>query len=157
MANPRLLRRTRGGYDLRLDGTERDLLRRLLDELRALLIAESTASDPAVARLFPPAYPDDLLENLDFERGAGSGLLAERLAGLDGAAASLDAKAPTEDQLMALLRSINDLRIVYGVKLDITEETGPDDFGDERERATFELYLWLGWIVQNLVEGLAEG
>jgi hypothetical protein len=150
----RLLRRRRGGYELRLDGTERDLLRQLLSDLRALLVSENTASDPGVARLFPPAYPDDLLENLDYERGAGHGLLAERLAGLDLAVAALDAATPTEEQLMALLRSINDLRIVYGIRLDVTEETGPGDFDDERERATFDLYMWLGWIVQHLVEGL---
>jgi hypothetical protein len=154
VAGRRLLRRTRGGYELRLTDTERDLLRRLLGDLRTLLMAENTASDPAVARLFPPAYPDDLLENLDYERGAGHGLLADRLRGLDDAVAALDAEHPAEDQLMALLRSINDLRIVYGVKLDVTEETGPGDFDDERERATFDLYMWLGWIVQHLVEGL---
>jgi Domain of unknown function (DUF2017) len=157
VVNRRLLRRTRGGYELRLDGTERDLLRRLLTDLRGLLVAESTASDPAVARLFPPAYPDDLLQNLDFERGAGHGLLAERLAGLDQAAAALDAANPSEDQLMALLRSINDLRLVYGVNLDVTEETEQSDFDGERERATFELYMWLGWIVQHLVDGLGAG
>jgi hypothetical protein len=154
VANRRLLRRTRGGYELRLDGTERDLLRQLMGDLRALLVAENTASDSAVARLFPPAYPEDLLQNLDFERGAGHGLLAERLAGLDQAVAALDAESPSEDQLMALLRSINDLRLVYGVKLDVTEETEPSDFDDERQRATFDLYMWLGWIVQHLVEGL---
>jgi Domain of unknown function (DUF2017) len=156
VAARRLLRRKNDAYELRLDDAGRDVLRQLLAELRALLLAENPASDPAVARLFPPAYPDDLLENLDFERGAGHGLLAERLAGLEDAVAALDAPSPSEAQILSLLRSINDLRLVYGVKLDVTEETGPEDFDDERERATFDLYIWLGWIVQHLVEGLSE-
>lgn len=156
MALRRILKRKRGSYELRLDEQERELIRQLLDELRSLLREENTASDPAVARLFPPAYPEDLLQNLDYERAAGSSLLADRLEGLAVAEAALDTPSPTEDQLMALVRSVNDLRLVYGVKLDVTEETGPGDFSDERERATFQLYLWLGWVVQELVEGLSE-
>ena len=72
MAVRKLVRRKRDGFDLRFDDNERDLLGHLLGELRSLLIAENPASDPGVARLFPPAYPDDLLQNLDFERGAGN-------------------------------------------------------------------------------------
>ena len=150
----RLVRRRRDGYELRFDDAERDLLRQILGELRALLIAENPASDPAVARLFPPAYPDDLLENLDFERSAGNGLLAERLATLDEAEAAIGEPLVSEEALTALLRAVNDLRLVYGVKLDVKEESGRTDFADERERATWDLYVWLGWVVQHIVEGL---
>lgn len=152
----RLVRRRRDGYELRFTDEERDLLRQILGELRALLIAENPASDPGVARLFPPAYPDDLLENLDYERTAGNGLLAERLATLDEAEAALAEPLVSEEALMALLRAVNDLRLVYGVKLDVTEEAGRADFTDERERATWDLYVWLGWVVEHIVSGLGE-
>jgi Domain of unknown function (DUF2017) len=151
----RPLRHGRGGFELRLDDAERDMLRHLLDEQRQLLNAESSASDPAVARLFPPAYPDDLLQNLDYERAAGAGLLADRIAGLQDAEAAIDAPHPGEEQLLALLRSLNDLRLVWGVRLDISEDTDEADFPDAQDRNTYHLYLWLSWLVQSLVEGMS--
>lgn len=150
----RLLRHTRGGFELRLDDAEREMLRHLLEEQRRLLEAQSSATDPAVARLFP-AYPDDLLQNLDYERAAGSSLLADRLAGLREAEAAIDAPRPGEEQLLALLRSINDLRLVLGVRLDVSEDTDESAFADEHERDTYHLYLWLSWVVQALVEGMS--
>lgn len=157
MPGRKLVRRHRDGFELRLDDTERDLLRGVIGELRALLIAENPASDPAVGRLFPPAYPDDLLQNLDFERTAGSGLLAERLQSLDEADAALSATRLSEDSLMALVRVVNDLRLVYGTRLNVTEESSRDGFTDDRERATFDLYLWLGWLIEHMVEALGNG
>ena len=112
MAVRRLVRRRGHKYELRLDDAERALLRQQLGSIRSLLLAESPASDPGVARLFPPAYPDDLLQNLDYERSAGNGLLAERLAGLDEAEAALAGQRVSEERLMALLRCSNDLRLV---------------------------------------------
>ncbi len=82
------------GFELRLQDPERQELGAMLKSLRTLLIAESPASDPAMVRLFPPAYPDDLLRNLDFERTSGGGLLAGRLESLDRAEASLQAASP---------------------------------------------------------------
>ena len=156
MAVRKLVRRHRDGFELRLDDNERALLRALIAELRALLIAENPATDPAVGRLFPPAYPDDLLQNLDFERSAGSGLLAERLAGLDEAEAALGAPRLSEDALMALMRVVNDLRLVYGTRLDVTEESESDHFATEAERDTFDLYVWLGWLIGHMVEALGS-
>jgi hypothetical protein len=153
----KLVRRHRDGFELRLDDSERELLRAVIGELRTLLIAENPASDPAVARLFPPAYPDDLLQNLDFERTAGSGLLAERLKSLEEADAALSATRLSEDALMALMRVVNDLRLVYGTRLDVTEESARDGFTDEHGRATFDLYLWLGWLIEHMVDALGQG
>ncbi len=156
MGAPRLVRRRRDGYELRLEVRERELLREQLGSMRALLLAENPASDVGVARLFPPAYPDDLLENLDYERTAGNGLLEERLAGLDEAEAALRDQRVSEERLTALLRCINDLRLVYGVRLDVTEETARADFDDPQDLATFDLYLWLGWLIEHIVGALGD-
>ena len=156
MAVLRLVKRRRDGYELRLDDRERELLREQLGSMRSLLLAESPASDAGVARLFPPAYPDDLLENLDYERTAGNGLLAERLAGLDDAEAALADQRVTEARLLALLRSINDLRLVYGVRLDVREETGRGDLEDPEDRAAYDVYVWLGWLMEQIVQALSE-
>lgn len=157
MAVRRLVRRRRDGYELRLDDPERELLAEQLRGMRSLLIAENPASDAGVARLFPPAYPDDLLQNLDYERTAGNSLLAERLSGLDEAEAALSDDRIDEERLLALLRAINDLRLIYGVRLDVTEDTGRADFDDAQDRATYDVYVWLGWLMEHLVRALAEG
>jgi hypothetical protein len=150
----RLVRRRRDGYELRLDDTERELLAEQLGSMRSLLLAESPASDAGVARLFPPAYPDDLLENLDYERTAGNGLLAERLVGLDEAEAALTDPRVSEARLLALLRSINDLRLVDGVRLDVTEGSGRTDFDDAQDRATYDVYVWMGGLIEDIVNAL---
>ncbi len=156
MAVLRLVRRRRDGYELRLEDRERELLREQLAAMRALLLAENPASDVGVARLFPPAYPDDLLENLDYEQMAGNGLLAERLAGLDEAEAALGDPRVSEERMLSLMRSINDVRLVWGVRLEVTEETGSADFDDPRDRATYDVYLWLGWLMEQIVGALGE-
>jgi hypothetical protein len=121
------------------------------------LLQESPSSDPGVARLFPPAYPDDLLQNLDYERTAGNDLLAQRLAAIDIVAGSIDAKRLTEEQLLAWLSATNDLRLVMGTRLEITEETTEEDFaGDEAAEQTYGLYSYLTWLVAEFVEALGR-
>jgi hypothetical protein len=153
----RLVRRRDDGYELRLREPERRVVAGMFTELRALLIAETPASDPAMVRLFPPAYPDDLLRNLDYERTAGGGLLAGRLDDLDRADRSLDASRISEEDLVATMRIVNDLRLIYGTRLDLTEDTARDDLPNDEDRATFDVYMWLGWFIQDIVETLATG
>ena len=156
MAQDAFVVRHGDGFELRLDDNDLALLRRIIGELRALLISENPASDPAVARLFPPAYPDDILRNLDYEQTAGGGLLAERLADLDRAEAALGAARADEDALMALMRTVNDLRLVYGTRLDVKEESEPEDFAEDGDRATFYLYVRLAWLIQDALEALGD-
>src|SRR5205823_1081916 len=50
----RVVRTRKGDFELRLPAGERDILRSLPGQLRELL----TTDDPALERLFPPAYKD---------------------------------------------------------------------------------------------------
>jgi hypothetical protein len=144
-------------FEVKLGAEERVALRDLCKQLRELLLQESPSSDPGVARLFPPAYPDDLLQNLDYERTAGNDLLAQRLAAIDIVAGSIDAKRLTEEQLLAWLSATNDLRLVMGTRLEITEETTEEDFaGDEAAEQTYGLYSYLTWLVAEFVEALGR-
>ena len=156
MARGGPVRRTRqGDFELRLDGGDRDVLRGLPGQLRELLEREDPSSDPAVARLYPAAYPDDPLRNLEYEQVAGDDLTAGRLAAIDRMEATLDADRLSEDDVLAWLGVCNDLRLVLGSRLDITEETTQRDFAreDPRSRA-YALYTYLTWLVDAIVEGL---
>ena len=124
--------------------------------MRQLLLSENPAADPDLARLYPPAYPDDPLRNLDFERTAGDELLGQRLAAIDVVAATASAKTLTEDQLLAWLGALNNTRLVLGTRLDVTEESTEEDFaGDEAREGSYGLYIFLTWLVGNIVEVLS--
>jgi hypothetical protein len=141
-----------GGVDVRLPLGIRDVLRSLCDQLEALLTIGDRSSDPALQRLSPAAYPDDPLRELEFEQLAGDDLAAGRLADLRELSASVDADVLDDEQVLAWLRTLNDLRLVLGTRLDVTEESGVEDFaGDEASSSAFELYGALGMIQSELL------
>jgi len=144
-------------FALRLSGEDRDLLRALCGQLRDLLHDPDPVSDPAIARLFPPAYPEDPLRNLDFEREAGSELHAERLAAVDVVDTSLAADHLTEDEALAWLASVNGLRLVLGTRLDVTEETTEADYPEgDPDGDAFAMYLFLTWLEAGIVDALSS-
>jgi hypothetical protein len=141
-----------GGVQVRLPSGLRDVLRSLCDQLETLITTEDRSSDPALARLSPAAYPDDPLRELEFEQMAGDDLAAGRLAALRELRDTAGADVLGEEQALAWLRTLNDLRLVLGTRLDVTEESGYDDFaGHEASSVAFELYLELGLIQGELL------
>jgi hypothetical protein len=150
------VRRTRrGDFELRLDPQERDILRALPDQLRELIRHEDPTSDPAMARLYPAAYPDDPIQNLEYERLAVDRLTSQRLSSIDAMEASIDADRLTEELLLSWLAVLNDLRLVLGTRLEITEDTTVADFAPDDPRASvFALYGYLTWLVDAIVSAL---
>jgi hypothetical protein len=151
-------RTRRGDFELRLSPDERTILRGLPDQLRNLIENEDPTSDPAMARLYPPAYEDDPIRNLEFERMAGDDLTSQRLSSINAMEGSIDADLLSEEQLLSWLGVLNDLRLVLGTRLEITEETTEEDFaaGDPRA-STFALYAYLTWLVDAIVRALDPG
>jgi hypothetical protein len=139
-----------GGIEVHLPDGIRGLLGQLCDQLEQLLEKEDPASDPAMARLFPAAYPDDPLRELEFERMTGDDLTRGRLASLRTVRASLQADVLHEEQSLAWLATLNDVRLVLGSRLDVAEESTAADFPGE-EAGTFEIYLLLGELQGRLL------
>jgi hypothetical protein len=123
-----------------------------------LLTSENPSSDPAVARLFPPALPDDdVLGNLEYEQHHGDELLLSKLEALDTVDRTLDRPELTEDELLAWLGSLNSIRLVVGTRLGVTEESTEKDFsGDERDVEMFQLYGYLTWLQGWVIEALDQ-
>ena len=159
MARGGPIRRTRrGDFDLRLEPGERDVLRGLPDQLRQLIENEDPTSDPAMARLYPPAYLDDPIRNLEYERLAGDDLTSQRLASIGAMESTIDAERLTEEQLLSWLGVLNDLRLVLGTRLEITEDMTEDDFSpDDPRTSSFALYAYLTWLVDAIVRALDPG
>ena len=142
----RPVRRLRSGrFQVHLSSDERELLRSLPGQLKVLLGTD----DPSLRRLFPPAYRDDEEQEAEYKRLTREDLLERHTAALDVMTGTVDATELSEEQLSGWLSAINDLRLVLGTQLDVTE----DDIGGET--ALHELYRYLSYLEEMVVEALA--
>jgi Domain of unknown function (DUF2017) len=190
-------RRSRGGgVVVTLEAGEIAVLDHLLGELvdlvappddmadtdplaRAIGIGTATEKpqDPALARLFPDAYSEDVEAAADFRRYTEVGLRDTKVRNATIARASLHRSGlaggdhPTEpsrnqrmrltsEEAQAWLGALNDLRLTLGVRLDVTEDTEDIDDAivelpeDDPRRPMWQVYLWLGWLQETLVGAL---
>jgi Domain of unknown function (DUF2017) len=127
------------------------LLRELLDELETLL---EDPEDPALRRLFPPAHTDR--ENEEQYRSlVGDQLLSGRTKALATVRDTLGRDTLAPDEADAWLRALNDVRLVLGTRLDVSEEIDWEavDLQDARGR-DLAVYGYLSWLQEQLVEAL---
>jgi hypothetical protein len=150
----RIERNGDGSYALRLPEEERALLRFLPAELRSLLEAEP--DNPGLRRLFPPAY-DDEQDEAAFRELMGNELLDGRRRALDVLAETASAERLTGEQAQAWLTALNDLRLVLGTRLDVSDESLLEDLAEDDPRAPdLALYAYLSWLQEQLVEALSS-
>jgi Domain of unknown function (DUF2017) len=144
-------------------GTADDLDRLLAEAVKAAETAEepSIPEDPVLARLLPDAYQDDPASAGEFRKYTESSL---REAKKYFAQTLLDTLPPsggrvrlTGDQARDWMRALNDVRLMFGVRLEVTEDfeeqlaaLAPDD----PKVAAFEVYGWLGAVQESLVRAL---
>lgn len=159
----RAVRRTSAGFVLDLDADEIHLVRRLIGEVRQLVV-DGAPDDPKLQRLFPPAYTDDEAGESEYRRLMRDELVTSRVAAIDAVEAVL---APTESGeaggsgravfdhagLEALATSLNSVRLVLGTLLGISDEDAEPD-SDVPEVA---LYHFLSWMLDGVVEALVTG
>ena len=143
-----MLRRERDGYRLRLGRDERELLARLARELRDLVVDDQ--ADPSLERLFPPASAD-ARDAADFDRLVRSSLVATKTHALATLERTAGAERLTAQELEQWLVALNDLRLVLGTRLGVTEDL------DERRYAEpgVGLYAWLTWLQATVIEAVA--
>jgi hypothetical protein len=120
-------------------------------------------ADPVVARLLPDAYQDDPEKAGEFRKYTESSL---REAKKYFAQTLLETLPPeggkvrlTGDQARDWLRALNDIRLMFGVRLEVTEEFEEQLAGldpKDPRLAAFEVYGWLGAVQESLVHALAR-
>ena len=150
----RISRTRRGSYEIQLPEPERSLLGNLVEQLHELL-AETT-DDPTVRRLFPTAYNEDPERDREYHQLVRDELLERRLAALATVEATLVEPELTEEQLTAWLGAINDLRLVLGTRLDVSEELLDVD-ADDPDAPAYAVYEYLGFLLNEVVDALEEG
>lgn len=175
-------KRTRRGVESKLDAVEAAVLAQCAGELLELLGEGRPGSDdplaalvglppeqvrrpadPALARLFPDAYGPDFGDAADeFRRYTEADLRAGKRA---AATELLRAVQPLvagggrllldREQADRWLAGLNDLRLVLGTRLAVTEEEAPAELASEDPRWQLsQIYHWLGWLQESLISCL---
>ncbi len=128
--------------------------------------------DPVLQRLLPDAYRDDPEEAGEFRRFTESALTSAKVANAETVLASLaaggmdladESEAPVEielgpDEVQAWLRSLTDIRLSLAVRLGIETEEDTmllESSSDPAVVAMGELYDWLGYVQETLVQALS--
>jgi hypothetical protein len=163
-----------GKLTLKLDYAEQGVLSQLFDQMTELLddpenelgtdplaqllnMAGSTqiSDNPALARLFPDGYSDDEHASADFRRFTEQDLRAQKqaaLATVQGTLSGWSGKTTiTSQQAQDWLKAINDLRLVLGTRLEITDEVETDFEADE---PGIHLYNYLTYLQGTLIDAL---
>ncbi len=155
---PARVKRTRkGDFLLRLTRNDRDVVRALPAQLRELLSGPTPPGDPAMERLFPAAYPDDVSRSQEFDRMVREDLVSERLSAVETMERTLDAERVDEEELLAWLSAINDLRLVLGTRIGVTEEmTFADLRSDDPRTPSLALYAFLSVLEEDVVAALSR-
>jgi Domain of unknown function (DUF2017) len=151
----RFTRTARGEYHVRLRPEERAVLMTLPDQLATIVAAGRT---DATVRLFPPAYSNEPEMDAEYQRLMGDELVRRRQESVALVRDTLGRDYLTEDELRAWVGVCNDLRLVLGTVLDVSEERDVLDVEqtseDMPQRA---LYLLLSAIVDEGVYALSQG
>lgn len=135
---------------LQLSSAERDLMSTLLSQYEELVASDG--DDPALARLFPVAYPHDPDAAAEFRRYTRAGLVDSKSANAGAVAVDLTMGSTidlTPESAARWLPLLTDLRLVVAERLGIRVDGDPipdDSLG--------EVYHWLGALQIHLIEAI---
>jgi hypothetical protein len=147
----RIRRNRRGSFTINLPDEERELLNGLPGQLRELL---GSGDQPSLRRLFPAAYHLDAEKDAEYHDLMRSDLLASKLSRAELLESTAQATELTEEQLLGWMGAVNDLRLVLGTQLDVSEDD--DELDDDDPRAGhFGLYHYLGYLLENIIRALS--
>tara|TARA_Y100000758_G_scaffold299399_1_gene261960 strand:- start:58 stop:501 length:444 start_codon:yes stop_codon:yes gene_type:complete len=132
--------------EVKIGEEERQLIGDLIDQLRELLLATSPEGklDPSLRRLYPTAYVDDVRHEQEYQRSARDQLLERRLSHLDVVESTLNDAELNSDSVTAWITTVNDLRLVLGTHLDVSEDDESkilDSGGPQEQQQAIYHYL----------------
>ena len=163
-----------GQITLTLDVGEREVLGQLFDQVEQLLdelTSQDTSDplelmlgmngstqisqDPALARLFPDGYSEDEHASADFRRFTEQDLRQQKIAALTDVRKGIQAAANpaviSDLQAQSWLKALNDLRLVLGTRLEISDD---NDFDFDSDEPGIHLYNYLTYLQGTLIDAL---
>ena len=178
-------RNTRKGITGELEAAERDLIRRLFEDIISMLEREGIADedplaamvgldskavkpgDSALLRLLPDAVKNDDGEALEFRRLTERSLREDKVAALRASSLLLEQSHVqlTAEQARLFARAVNDVRLVLADRLKIeTDEDahalhGIDDWSQAEDLDTYLalVYNFMTWLQETLMQALLDG
>jgi len=153
----RVVTRSGSGYTLHLGKDEREVVTRLLAELRTMQSDPDAAE--ATARLYPVVHPDRPDQEDEYQRLMRSELIESRSAGIDTAIEVLSRPGRkvtlSESELLAFSRAINSVRLVLGTILEVTEDDDLDAPPELTDSPEYQLYAYLSYILDASITALS--
>jgi hypothetical protein len=148
----------KGGVHIELPTDLRELLASLAKQLGELIDDPDSADDPGMARLFPPASVDDPMEALGFEQLMGEALRAGKRESAAVVRATSNATILSADETLAWMRCLNDIRLLLGTRLDVSEDIEVETMLDDplTEQAAL-IYVSLSELVEMLSRAADPG
>ncbi len=129
-----------------------DLLVDLGEQLDDMLDSDT----PELRRLFPTAYTDDEEKDAGYQILARSSLTDQRRASIETVRRTAGSEVLTEDELTDWMALTNDLRLVLGTRLDVSEDDDGSELDpDSPEGHLMEIYHVLGAVLHEIVAALS--
>lgn len=151
---PRFQQTPAGDVRVALAPHEREALGELAQAVRSL-VAERDG-EPELRRLFPPAHDDPQLQE-EYSELTRAQLKRGREQALDLMQETLDQDVLSADEADVWLRALNDVRLVLGTRLDVTEDFDWEALTPDDPRAPdLAAYAYSSWLQEQLVEATAR-
>ena len=146
------------GYVIHIGGDDSALIPRLVGELRELLADESTdpRSHALLARLFPVVHPDDDELEAEYQRLMREELVQSKLEAFEIVDEVLAGDGLVDEgQLVAVMQSLNSIRLVLGTMLGVNDDPDADEVLPAMENsAEYHLYGYLSWLLEWCVRAM---
>jgi hypothetical protein len=152
----RFERQADGSFEATLDEAEVGLLSTLTQQ-SAAVVSGADLDDPAVRRVLPDAYPNDPEASAEFRRFTQADLAGRKTANAERMLATLEETSDGRLRLdaaaaQAWLRGLTDIRLILAARLGI--ETEEDTESEALDPVMRDIYDWLGFVQNSLVEAL---
>lgn len=139
-----------GTFTIRFPDHVRDMLVDLGKQLDAALDHDDS---PELNRLFPTAYADDAERDAGYQVFARGELIDSRREAIATLAATADNEHVTEEELTSWMHVVNDVRLVLGTRLDVSEDDHDVD-PDDPAFLLHALYHQLGFVLSEIVDAM---
>lgn len=114
------------------------------------------SDSPELRRLFPTAYANDEEKDAGYQILARSTLTDQRRAAIETVRRTAENDVLSEDELTDWMALTNDLRLVIGTRLDVSEDHDESDIDPESPEAhLFEIYHLLSAVLYEIVNALS--
>jgi hypothetical protein len=150
----RVVRRTRTGrYSINLGPEERQFLAGLAPQLREVL---ATPDEPSLRRLFPPAFSGagDAERQEEYVRLMRDDLVERHAGALEVLERTATASEVSADDLEAWARALNQIRLVLGTRLDVSEDDDPVQTSSDPDH---QIYGFLSYLQECVIDALSDG